>query len=91
MCQLIDFEASNEEIESKIKIYVKNQVRYSFSEILTFGQRSTQKVKVNNSQHIQQLVNGLYRLGRFQIFRLGHRLGCKDANIILMTCQMTGR
>ena len=47
ICQLTNFEASNEEIESKIGIYTKNWARYAFSEILTFGQRSTQKVKVN--------------------------------------------
>ena len=43
---IANFGASNEEMESEIGIYAKNWARKVLSEILTFGQGLTQKVKV---------------------------------------------
>ena len=70
MCQLTNFGASNEEKEFEIGICAKNWARQVLLEILTFGLKSMQKVKVNWSG---VKVNG-YWFGSILGFRVESRV-----------------
>ena len=94
MCQLTKFEASNEETESKIEIYVKKLSKIGFFEKFDFWSNVNAKAKVN-SQHSTK-VNGRVKVNSdqsmvyivwvdFEFFELGHGLGCRAGDVVLMT------
>ena len=73
MCQLTNFGASNEEIESEIGIYAKK-----LSNIGPFRNFDIW-LKVNaksQSQLVQGQIQRIQGPGRFRVFRVGHRSGC---------------